>query len=188
MAVGGEVGDELHVVAEGDDGDAILRPGGVEEGERGLAYEVNPLLDAARHVEQEDEVEGRARGLHVAHGALGPVLDDGEVLRGQPRDGPPVAVGDARLHAREGGARGRPHVEGVRARGERGRAGVLRQGLRVLADEARRDLADGVNQVGVAAADDGARGLGERALAQVCGHFGLVLDAEEHDAARRLKV
>src|SRR5256714_1427732 len=187
MPVGRKIGDELHVVAEGDDGDSILLACGVEEGERGFAYEVNPLLDAARHVQEKNQVEGRGRWLHVAHGALNSVLHDREVLRGESADGPTVTVCDARLNAREARARARAHVEGVRARRQSRLRAALRKRLGVLADESRRDLANRADEFRVAAAYDCARGFGERALAQIRRHFRLVLDAEEHDAARGLK-
>ena len=133
-------------------------------------------------------LKGARRRLHVLDRARLVVLDDGEVFRGEAADGAALPVGDARLKARERAARGRADVEGVAARAE-GRLGAARrQGLGVLADELRRDAADGVRQVLIAAADDGARGLGQRALAQVGGDAPLVGDAEEDDAARGLKV
>src|SRR5256714_5412285 len=187
MPVGREVGDELHVVAETDDGDAILRAGGVEEVERGLAYEVNPFFDAAGNVEQEYEVERRVRRRNFAHATLDAVFRYGEIFFRESADGPTVAVCDARLHARESCARLPFHVEGVRARAEHGFACALRQSLDVLADETRRGLSYGVNEFGVAASDDCARGLCELAFAQVVGNGRLVFDAEEDDAALRFE-
>src|ERR1051326_3061003 len=154
----------------------------------GLWDGVNSPRDAARYVEHEDEVEGSGDGLHVTHRALDSVFGDCEILCGESSDCAAAVVGDASLHARETRAGAGANVEWVCGRRGEGRFRAVR-GKRadVVGDEARRDLANRADQFRVAAADDGARRVGQRALAQVRRDFRLVLDAEEDDAARRLK-
>src|SRR5918912_3058904 len=57
LAVCRKIRDDLNVIAEADNTDAVLGAGGSEKIARGLADEIDVVFDAAGNVQQEHQIE-----------------------------------------------------------------------------------------------------------------------------------
>src|SRR6185369_2967475 len=101
LTIAAEVRNHLNVVAKTDNRDLVLRAGGAQEVASSLANEVHSLLDAARYVEQQHEVERLIRRSNVSHTAFDAVFPNRKVRLAHAADRAPVTIRNTRIESHQ---------------------------------------------------------------------------------------
>ena len=182
LPVSTEIGNDLDIVAEADDRDAVLRTSRAQEISRGLANEVHSFFDAAGNVQEQHEIEWFVRRRNVCYTPLDAIFPNRKVRLTHTANCASVTIKDAGIEAQELRSDGTHNLVRRNAVDERGLLLWWRKCLRIVAKQLWRNFANCFDELGVAATYDCAGRFGKRSFAQIGGrHFRV--DVQQHHAA-----